>query len=163
MYLLQAVSFPPWLGNESDLFQCTQPVREIKIVPADAICGVVVPPSPVALVHSGLERRDKSGPDPSRIVRNRRSFATGGAPWVWEPSTPRGKSVGIIGFDILVNFCALCNYVYFSVCTCYRPYLSRHGSEASRTSSHALSQCRRSRFSPQRLPAASWYHLPRWY
>ncbi len=31
MYLLQAVSFPPRLGNQSDLFQCTQPVREIKI------------------------------------------------------------------------------------------------------------------------------------
>ena len=45
----------------------------------------------------------------------------------------------------------------------YRPYLSRHGSETSRTSSNALSQCRRSRFSPQRPAAASWYHLPRWY
>ena len=88
MYLLQAVSFPPWLGNESDLFQCTQLVQEIKLEPADVNCSVVVPPSPVVLVHSGQERRDKSRPDPSRIPRNRRWFAIGGAPWVWEPSVP---------------------------------------------------------------------------
>ena len=123
----------------------------------------MVPPSPVVLLHSSPERRDKSGPDPSRILRNRRWFAIGGAPWVWKPSAPRGKSVGITGFDILVIFCAFCINVYFSACTCYRPYLSRHGSETSRTSSNALSQCGRSRFSPQRPPAASWYHLPRWY
>ena len=105
MYLLQAVSFPPWLGNESDFFQCTQLVREVKLEPAEVNCSVVVPPSPVVLVHSGQERRDKSGPDPSRIVRNRRSFATGGAPWVWEPIAPRGKSVGFVDFDILVILC----------------------------------------------------------
>jgi hypothetical protein len=107
--------------------------------PRMSTCSVVVPPSLVVLVHSGQERRDKSRPDPSRIPRNRRWFAIGGAPWVWEPSAPRGKSVGFIVFDILVIFCALCNYVYFSACTCYRPYLSRHGSETSRTSSNALS------------------------
>ena len=106
-------------------------------------CSVVVPPSPVVLLHSSPERRDKIGPDPSRILRNRRWFAIGGAPWVWEPSAPRGKSVGVKGFDILVIFCAFYINVYFSACTCYRPYLSRHGSETSRTSSNALSQCGR--------------------
>ena len=88
------------------------------------------------------------------------SFATGGAPWVWEPSAPRGESVGFVDFDILVILCVFCNYVYFSACTCYRPYLSRHGSETSRTSSNALSQCGRSRLCPQMPSAASWYHLP---
>jgi len=56
---------------------------------------------------------------------------------------PSGKSVGIIGFCILVIFCAFCINVYLSACTCYRPYLSRHGSETSRTSSNALIQCGR--------------------
>ena len=96
MYLSQAVSFPPRLGNQSDLFQCIHSVREVKIQPAEATCSVVVPPSPVVLVHSSPERRDKGGPNPSRILRNRRWFAFGGAPWVWEPSAPRGKSMRCI-------------------------------------------------------------------
>ena len=139
MDLLQAISFPPWLGNELDLFRRTQPVREIKLEPADATYSVVVPPSPVVLVHPSQERRTKTRPDPSRIARNRRWFAIGGAPWVWESSGPRGKTIGFVVVYILVIFCEYCIYVYFSVCTCCRPYLSRHGSETSRTSSNALS------------------------
>ena len=70
---------------------------------------------PVVLVHSSTERRDKGGPNPSRILRKRRWFAFGGAPWVWEPSAPRGKSVGITGFDTLAIFCSFCINVYFCV------------------------------------------------
>ena len=160
MYLLQAVSFPPWLGNESDLFQCTQLVQEIKLEPADVNCSVVVPPSLLILVHSGQERRDKSGPDPSKILRNRRSFAIGGEPWVWEPSAPRGKSVGIIGFDILVRFVLMYIFLHVPVTGRIFPATAR---KPVGPLPNALSQCGRSRFSPQRPPAASWYHLPRWY
>ena len=35
------------------------------------------------------------------------------------------------------------NFSYFYLCTCHRPYLSRHRSESSRTFSYAFSNCRR--------------------
>ena len=49
-------------------------------------------------------------------------FAFGSAPWKLEPSAPRGKSVGIIGFDILVIFCAFCMNV---ICFLHVPVTGR--------------------------------------
>ena len=138
MYLSQAVSLPAPIRSKSDLFLCTHLVQEIQFEPAVASCRVLVPTSPAVLVHSSQEHLRGTRPVPRRIARNPPSLDIGGAPGMQEPSAPGGKTVSIILVEILCLFFSLCNSSHFYLCTCHRPYLSRHRSEASRTSSYAL-------------------------
>ena len=52
MYLSQAISFPPGLGIESDLFACVHQAEEVESEPAEVTCSAVLPPSPTELLHS---------------------------------------------------------------------------------------------------------------
>ena len=62
----------------------------------------------------------------------------------------------------LYLFYSLCNSSHFYVII-YRPYLSRHRSESSRTSSYALILCRRYNSSPRWSLPGSWFQLPLQY
>ena len=58
--------------------------------------SVVVPLYPAVPLRSGHVHWGKTGPFPGRIARDPPSLAIGDAPWVWEPSAPRGKSMRCI-------------------------------------------------------------------
>ena len=138
MYLSQAVSLPAPLRVKSDLFLCLHLVQEIHLESAVVTCRVLVPTSPAVLVHSRQAHRGGKRPVPSRIARNPPSLIIGGAPGVQEPSAPGGKTVCSILVEIFDFFYSLCNFSYFYLCTCHRPYLFRHRSESSRTFSYAF-------------------------
>ena len=82
MYLSQAISFPPGLGIESDLFACVHQAEEVESEPAEVTCSAVLPPSPTELLHSRHVHRGKTEPVPSRIARNPPSLVIRDAPWV---------------------------------------------------------------------------------
>ena len=138
MYLSQAVSLPAPLRVKSDLFLCLHLGQEVHLESAVATCRVLVPTSPTVLVYSRQAHRGGMRPVPSRIARNPPSLIIGGAPKIEEPSAPGGKTVRSILVEIFYFFYSLCNSSYFYLCTCHRPYLSRHRSESSRTFSYAF-------------------------
>ena len=71
MYLPQAVSLPPELGIEQDLFRRIHIVEDIAWEPADVTCGVAGPSSHAIPLPSRQVRRGKTGPFLCRIARNR--------------------------------------------------------------------------------------------
>ena len=72
MYPFQAVSLPPLLGTESDLFQRDSLSQEVQLEPALVACSVVVPHVPAVPVQSGQPGEGKAGPFLPRIARDRR-------------------------------------------------------------------------------------------
>ena len=138
MYLSQAVSLPAPIRIKSDLFQCTHLVQEVQLESAVVTCRVLVPTSPAVYVHSRQAHRGGIRPVPSRIAQSPHFLTIGGAHRVQEPCAPGGKTVCSILVEIFDFFYSLCNFSYFYLCTCHRPYLYRHRSESSRTFSYAL-------------------------
>ncbi len=138
MYLSQAVSLPAPLRVKSVLFLCLHLVQEIQLESAVVTCRVLVPTSPAVLVHSRQVHRGGKRPVPSRIARSPPFLTIGGAPREQEPSAPGGKTVCIMLVEIFDFFYSLCDFSYFYLCTCHRPYLFRYRSESSRTFSYAF-------------------------
>ena len=138
MYLSQAVSLPAPLRVKSDLILCTHRVQEKQLESAAVTCRVMVPTSPAVLVHSRQAHRGGMRPVPSRIARSPPFLTIRGAPRVQEPSASGGKTVRSMLVEIFDFFYSSCNFSYFYLCTCHRPYLFRHRSESSRTFSYAF-------------------------
>ena len=135
MFLSQAISFPPYLGIKWDLFLHVTLVKEVPL----ATCSDVEPLYPaVPPLRSGHVHWGKIGPFPGRIARDPPSLAISNAPWVWEPSAPRGKSMRCIFVELFEYLFTSCIYLFICVCTCRRLYLSRHHSESSGISPDAF-------------------------
>ena len=100
--------------------------------------SVVVPLYPAVPLRSGHVHWGKTGPFPGRISRDPPSLAIGDAPWVWEPSVPRGKSMRCIFVELFEYLFTSCIYLFICVCTCRRLYLSRNHSEWSGTSPDSI-------------------------
>ena len=72
MYLRQAVSLPPSLGIEWDLFRRIPLAEDVQLEPALTSCSVAVVLFPAAPLQPRQVRRGKTGPVLRRIARDRR-------------------------------------------------------------------------------------------
>ena len=104
VYLSQAVSCPPCIGMEWDLF-CR--VHLVKVLLLELMLGtsrVVVPTLPAESLRSGHVRRCKNGPDLSRIARGY--------------GNPAHQEVRVRGLYWMSysNFYACCAFMYIFLC-----------------------------------------------
>ena len=93
-------------------------------------------------IWAGVQGQNRPVPESDRSRPP--SLAIEGGPGMWEPSVLDGKPIACIFVELLDFLCCRCNYVYFCVCTCRRPYRFRHRSESSGTSSGTVTHRRRS-------------------
>ena len=71
MYLPQAISLPPSLGIERDLFLLNHPAEEVELEPTVVTCRVAMPLVPAVSLRSRQVHRGKSGAFLDLVARDR--------------------------------------------------------------------------------------------
>ena len=70
LYLSQAISLPPLLGIQCDLFRLIQLGQDVEFEPMVVSCSFIAPLFLAAPVKTGQVRKCKTGPFLSRIAPN---------------------------------------------------------------------------------------------
>ena len=82
LYLSQAVSLPPQLGIQWDLFRHIQLGQDVELEPLVVSCSFIAPLFPAEPVKTGQVRKDKTGPFLRRIAPNPLLLVIGAEPWM---------------------------------------------------------------------------------
>ena len=115
VYLSQAVSCPPCIGMEWDLFCRVHLVKELQLELMLGTSRVVVPPLPAESLRSGHVRRCKNGPDLSRIARDHRLSLSKLRLGYGNPAHQEVRVRGLYWMSYS-NFYACCAFVYIFLC-----------------------------------------------
>ena len=148
VYLSQAVSCPPCIGMEWDLFCRVYLVKELHLELMLVTSRVVGPPLPAEPLRSGHVHRCKNGPDLRRIARDRRLSLPKLRLGYGNPAHQEVSTHGYYWLSYSI-FYACCAFMYIFLCVpvagrivpaMYRngvgPLLSRLSSEGASLRAH---------------------------